>query len=228
MKYNTAREKLSIAEYGRHVQNMVSYLLTIEDREKRTESAKVVVSSMAQMNPVIKTSSDYEHILWDHLYIISDFKLDVDSPYPPPPKEKMNFKPKRLDYGKHNIELRHYGKYIIDMIKKVADFEPGEEKMAITILLANQMKKSYLMWNRESVQDAVIGKHLAELSNGKLLLPEEVILVSTSSVVQKTTKTTAKKSNKPIQKTVHTSFDNLGQQKRKKKNNNHKNSNRKK
>ena len=225
MKYNTEREKLSISEYGRHVQNMVNYLLTIEDREKRTESAKVVVSSMAQMNPNIKDSSDYLHILWDHLYIISDFKLDVDSPYPPPPKEKFEVKPTHLGYNINNIELRHYGKYIVEMVKKVSEFEPGEKKMALTILIANQMKKAYLMWNRESVQDAVIGKHLAELSKGKLILPEEVLLVSTGSVIPKPGKGPAKVSSNPIQNIVHNSRDNSNQKRKKKNNNNNGKSN---
>lgn len=222
MKYNTAREKLTISEYGRHVQNMVEYLLTIEDREKRTESAKVVISSMTQMNPKIKDASDYQHILWDHLHFISDFKLDVDSPYPPPPREKLDAKPEQLEYGSNKIRLRHYGKYIIDIIKKVSDYEDGEEKMALTILIANQMKKAYLMWNRDSVNDAVIRKHLADISDGKLTLPEEVILIPVGTVVQKS-KTKNSRVSKPIQKTVHASKDSSnyqGKRKRKPSNNN--------
>lgn len=185
MEYNTARDYLIIPEYGRNVQKMVDYAITIEDREKRTNTAQAIIVSMAQMNPSIKETIDYHQVLWDHLFIISKFKLDVDSPYPPPSKEKLEKKPDRIEYSVRNIVLRHYGKHIINIIAKAREYEEGEEKQALILAIANQMKKSYLKWNRESVNDATIAKHLSELSDGKLVLPEDAQLIAISEVIQR-------------------------------------------
>ena len=168
MEYNTARGHIIIPEYGRNIQKMVDYAITIEDREKRTKTAKIIITSMAQMNPSIKDTIDYTRVLWDHLYIISDFKLEVDSPFPPPTREVLNRKPDKLNYSNKKITLRHYGRHIINIIGKAIDYEEGEEKQALVLAIANQMKKSYLKWNRESVNDVTIAKHLFELSGKKL------------------------------------------------------------
>lgn len=197
MEYNTARDHLIIPEYGRNIQKMVNYAITIEDRERRTEAARAIVVSMAQMNPAIKDTSDFTQVLWDHLYIISDFKLDVDGPFPPPSKEKLSKKPDKIAYSDKIIELRHYGKNLIKMIEAATEFEDGEEKEALVVAIANQMKKSYLKWNRESVTDQVIEKHLTELSKGKLTLPKETVLIATSDVVQRNKKPRKKVSSKP-------------------------------
>ncbi len=202
MEYNTARDHLIIPEYGRNIQKMVDYTITIEDREKRTESANAIILSMAQMNPSIKETSDYTRVLWDHLYIISGFKLDVDGPYPMPSAAEMNKKPERIGYSDKNIVLRHYGKHLINMIAKAAEYEEGEEKEALIVAIANQMKKSYLKWNRESINDLTIGKHLNELSGGKLVLPEEVKLIAISEVIQRP-KNKKKKTGKGGQKNKH-------------------------
>lgn len=194
MEYNTARDHLIIPEYGRNIQKMVDYAITIEDREKRTEAARAIIVSMSQMNPTIKDTSDYAHVLWDHLHIISKFKLDVDGPFPPPSQEKLSKKPDKLEYSNENIYLRHYGKNLLNMIKEAAKFDEGEEKKAIALALANQMKKSYLKWNRESVTDAGIIKQLGELSKGKLVVPEDTELIATSDVVQRPKKIQKKKS----------------------------------
>lgn len=185
MEYNTARDFLIIPEYGRNIQKMVDYAITIEDREKRTKTAHTIIVSMGQMNPGIKETADYNQVLWDHLYIISKFKLDVDGPYPPPSQEKLEKRPDTLKYSKKSIVLRHYGKHIINIIKKAIEYEEGEEKQALVFAIANQMKKSYLKWNRESVNDITIAKHLNELSNGKLTLDEGARLIAISEVIQR-------------------------------------------
>lgn len=200
MEYNTARGHLIIPEYGRNIQKMVDYLITIEDREKRTKTAHSIITSMGQMNPSIKDTIDFTHVLWDHLYIISDFKLDVDGPYPQPSREELKLKPDRLKYSNKNFTLRHYGKHIINIIKKAIEYEEGEEKQALVLAIANQMKKSYLRWNRESVNDLTITKNLTELSDGKLQLSEDVQLIAISEVIQKTKNKKRKSHHKSYQK----------------------------
>jgi len=185
MEYNTVRDHLIIPEYGRNIQKMVDYAITIEDKKKRTETAHAIIHSMSQMNPTIKDTADYMQVLWDHLYIISQFKLDVDGPYPPPSQEKLNRTPDRLKYSDKKNVLRHYGNHIINIIHKAKEYEEGEEKQALIFAIANQMKKSYLKWNRESVNDQTIAKHLLELSDNKLVLPEDTQLIAISEVIQR-------------------------------------------
>lgn len=211
MEYNTARGHLKIPEYGRNVQKMIDYALTIEDREKRTKTAKTIILSMAQMNPSIKNTVDFNKVLWDYLHIISDFKLDVDGPYPMPSKEKLTLKPGKLEYSDKNIHLRHYGRHIISIIKKAIEYEEGEEKQALVLAIANQMKKSYLKWNRDSVNDITIAKHLDGLSDGKLKLPEGVKLIAISDVI---TRQKFKKKKSPHKSYQKPGKDNYGKRKK--------------
>jgi len=211
MEYNTARGRLIIPEYGRNVQKMVDFALTIEDREKRTNTAKTIILSMAQMNPSIKETMDFNKVLWDHLYIISNFKLDVDGPYPMPTEEKFTQKPDKLEYSDKNIKLRHYGKHLINIIEKAIDYEEGEEKQALILTIANQMKKSYLKWNRDSVNDQTIAKHLFGLSDGKLILPEDTKLIAISEVIQRPKYKKKKTTHKSYQKAGK---DNYGKRKK--------------
>ncbi len=206
MEYNSQREKLIIPEYGRNVQKMVEYAITIEDREKRTNAAKYIVSVMASMNPQNRDSSDYMRTLWDHLYIISDFRLDVDSPYPKPEKDTLERKPDKVSYSDKNIKFRHYGKNIEAIIKQASEYEDGPEKEALIHTIANHLKKSYLNWNRESVDDEVIAHHLSVLSDGKLTLSTEQKLTSTSDILARNK--TRKKKFQPRNK------DNNGKRKR--------------
>jgi hypothetical protein len=182
MEYNTEREKLIIPEYGRNIQRMINFTVNVEDREKRNKYANIIVNIMAQMNPSIREHGDYLHKLWDHLYIISDFKLDVDSPYPPPAKEILKKKPEPVKYSDNKITYRHYGKYVERMIEAVANLDDGAEKDELIILIANHLKKSYLTWNRDSVNDETILKHLEELSGGRLQLTKDQELVSTTEI----------------------------------------------
>jgi hypothetical protein len=211
MEYNTARGHLIIPEYGRNVQKMVDYALTIEDREKRTNTAKTIILSMAQMNPSIKETMDFNKVLWDHLYIISNFKLDVDSPYTPPSEEKLMQKPPQLEYSKKDIKLRHYGKHILNIIEKAIEYDEGEEKQALVLAIANQMKKSYLKWNRDSVNDQTIAKHLLGLSDGKLVLTEGIKLIAISEVIQRTN---FKKKKSPHKSYQRSNKDNYGKRKK--------------
>ena len=183
MEYNSQREKLIIPEYGRNVQKMVEYAISIEDREKRTKAAKYIVSVMASMNPQNRDSSDYMRTLWDHLYIISNFRLDVDGPYPKPERDTLERKPDKVLYSDKNIKFRHYGKNIEAIIKKACAYEDGPEKEALIHTIANHLKKSYLNWNRESVDDEVIAYHLNVLSDGKLTLSTEQKLTATSDIL---------------------------------------------
>jgi hypothetical protein len=183
MEYNTTRDKLLISEYGRNVQKLVKLAMEIEDRELRTRFAKNIVQIMGQINPSVRDSGDFRHKLWDHLYIISDFKLDVDSPYPPPSRDVLEAKPERLSYSANNIRFKIYGSNIEKIIEKASTFENGPEKDALVHAIANHLKKSYLSWNRESVDDDQIFEHLRDLSNGNLVLKEELRLHSTNEIL---------------------------------------------
>jgi hypothetical protein len=183
MEYNTTRIPLIISEYGRNIQDMIRYACSIEDREKRTKAAKFIVNVMGQMHPQVKDSVDYKHKLWDHLYIISDFKIDVDAPYPPPPPLTLSTKPERISHHDKEISYRHYGKNIALIIEKATDYPEGAEKDALVRAIAIQMKKSYLNWNRDSVTDEVIEEQLLKLSKGHLKLHEDIRLTPTPDLL---------------------------------------------
>src|SRR5574344_317204 len=151
MEYNTKREKLVIPEYGRNIQKMVDFAMTIEDREKRTAYVNLIITAMYNVNPDAKNMVDFRHKLWDHLFIISDYKLDVDSPYPKPDKKESMTPPQPLKYHTNDIKFGHYGCVIEKMIDKVIQMEDSEEKDTLIALIAQQLKKSYLQWNRDSV-----------------------------------------------------------------------------
>jgi hypothetical protein len=185
--YNTSRKRLILPEYGRNVHKMVDHTISIEDREERNKAARTLVSIMGNLNPHLREFGDFKHKLWDHLAIISDFKLDVDSPYEKPEPSKLAERPSKIAYGQESIRYKHYGKYIHMMVKKAIEMEEGEEKTVLIRLLANHMKKSYLTWNRENVSDEQIFSDLLELSRGKItLLPEEIKLSETREILQKT------------------------------------------
>jgi hypothetical protein len=183
MEYNTVRDYLQIKEYGRNVKKMVSYILSVEDREKRSQLAKTTIRVMSQLNPTSKDADDYWHKLWDHLFIISDFKLDIDSPYPMPERTILLIKPEPIAYPKNKIRFRHYGKTIERMIAKACDMEDGDEKQAFVSVIGNHLKKLYITWNRDSVDDQLIIDQLALLSNGKLKLDENFELAKTHEII---------------------------------------------
>jgi hypothetical protein len=188
MDYNTQRSLMTIAEYGRHLHRMIQDCVLIEDREKRTRTAEFIVNVMAQMNPKVKESGDYRQKLWDHIFIISDFKLDVDAPYPPPSQEVLHARPRQFKNQQSPIRYRHYGKYIEQIIEKASQYPEGPEKEALIKTIANHLKKSYLNWNKNTVDDDVILGNLAELSKSRLKLADEIKLSHTSEILARNKK----------------------------------------
>ena len=168
MEYNTNRAKLLMPEYGRNIQQMVEYCKSLPSKEERNEVAKTIVEFMGQRNPHLRDEENYKHKLWDHLYILADYDLDVDAPYPFPTREELDQKPNRMDYPSFENEYKFYGKSILQLIDKAIELEEGEEKEALIQVIANNMKKSYNVYNKEHVQDEVIFRHLKELSQDKL------------------------------------------------------------
>jgi hypothetical protein len=188
MEYNTSLPKLIISEYGRHIQKMVDHAVTIKDREERNTVAKAIIQVMGQLNPHLRDITDFKHKLWDHLFIISDFKLDVDSPFPKPARETFQTKPERVEYPENEIKYRYYGKTIEKIIEKATKYPEGEEKTVLIEMIANHLKKSYLNWNLDSVSDEVIIKHLSDFSKGKLKLGENSKLSNTIDILARNKK----------------------------------------
>ncbi len=183
MEYNTTRNTLVIPEYGRNVQKMVEYALAIPEKDERTRFAFLIVSVMGQINPQGSSSGDHQHKLWDHLHVISDFKLDVVSPYEKPERNVIFAKPEKMEYSNNEIRYRHYGKNIMRIIEMATNLDDGPDKDLVVKVIATHLKKSYLTWNRESVNDQLIMDQLTELSGGKLTLPEGTVLTSTSELL---------------------------------------------
>jgi hypothetical protein len=178
MKYNTEEKKMLLPEYGRNIQNMVDYCVTIADKEERTRCANTIINIMGNMFPHLRDVNDFKHILWDHLAIMSDFKLDIDYPCEIVKKENLFSRPPRIPYANNKIRYRHYGKTIELMIQKATEMEPGEEKDRLIRMIATQMKKSLLSWNKESADDRKIFKDLDELSGGKIVIKEDEMKLS--------------------------------------------------
>jgi hypothetical protein len=168
LQYNTERSRLRIPEYGRHVQKMVDQALQLSNREERNKMARAIIGVMGNLNPHLRDVPDFQHKLWDQLFIMSDFELDVDSPYPIPLKEVLSARPEPLSYPQNFPKYRFYGNNIKTMIEAALKFEEGEEKEALFFVIANHMKKSFLNWNKDTVEDKVIFDHLFELSDGQI------------------------------------------------------------
>ena len=182
MDYNSKRKKLALPEYGRNIQNMVDYLLTIEDREKRNKSAQNVIDVMGNLYPYLRDVPEFKHKLWDHLAIMADFKLDIDYPYDPPSPDILTEKPSKVPYHQHRIKYRHYG-HTMDLIIKEAERFEGEEREILIEQIANHMKKSYLAWNKDAVEDEMIFEDLKEMSGGKLVPKEPITLADAKTLV---------------------------------------------
>lgn len=183
--YNTERGQIIISEYGRNMQEMIRHLMEIEDRQKRTEAAQFIIQVMAQMNPQVKQSDDYIHKLWDHLYIISDYQLDVDSPFPAPQPMNKDSKPQRVGYQNHDIKYGHYGYYMAKMIEIASEREDEDMRQALAYSIANQMKRNFMEWSGNMVNDQQIIDDLKAMSNGRLALPDETKLNGTNDVLTK-------------------------------------------
>lgn len=171
-----------IPEYGRHIQDLVNHATQIESKEERNEMVRAIVDVMGQLNPHLRDVSDFTHKLWDHVYIMSDFKLDVDSPYPKPEPEHFQSKPRKMRYPEDNIRFKHYGKGVEKLVSKAVEMEEGEEKEALILSIANLMKKHYLSWSRNTVDDKIIWLDLNKIARGKLKLDENTSLISTKEI----------------------------------------------
>lgn len=168
LEYNTEREHLIIPEYGRHLQKMINHAVAQESKEERNRLAKAIISVMGNMQPHLRDVPDFQHKLWDQLFIMSDFKLDAESPFDKPTEEQLNLRPEPLSYPQNFPKYRFYGNNIKTMIDVANTWEAGEMKDALQYTIANHMKKSFLNWNKDTVEDVVIFGHLFELSNGKI------------------------------------------------------------
>jgi len=198
MEYNTARKQLVLPEYGRNIQKMADYLLTIEDKQERTKQAKAVLKTMSQVTPNFKNTDEFWEKLWHHLFIMTDYQLDVDCPYNIPSKEEdKNEVRSKPSYNQVNRTLTNYGRLIEELIDLVVQY-PDEQKYYAVLAIANQMKKIYYTWNQEAVADIVIIKDLARLSKGKLILPEDTVLVDIKELPSNPNKN--KKKNKKKKK----------------------------
>ncbi len=184
LEYNSDRKPLIIPEYGRYLHVLIDQASEIKDREERNKAAKYIISVMGNLNPHLRDVPDFQHKLWDQIFIMSNFSLDVDSPYPIPSREVLKMRPEPLEYPQNFPKYRFYGnniKYMIDVANK---WEEGDLKSALVKVIANHMKKSYLSWNKDTVTDEVIFEHLFEISEGKLNLisSSEELLNSTDLI----------------------------------------------
>lgn len=172
LTYNTQKRRLQLPEYGRNVQKMIEYVKSIPDREERNRQARAVIGVMETVNPQVHLQDDYEHKLWDHMYIISGFDLDVDSPYPAPKPEELSTPPVEIKHKRTPVKVAHYGRNIENIINLIADKEDGEAKDAMIRSIAMYMRQQYLVWNKDSVSDETIFNDLVRLSGGRIRIPE--------------------------------------------------------
>jgi hypothetical protein len=188
LEYNTEREHLIIPEYGRHMQKMINYAKSLETKEERNKVAKGIIAVMGNMQPHLRDVPDFQHKLWDQMFIMSNFELDADSPYEIPTKEIYEERPDPLKYPQNFPKYRFYGNNIKTMIDVANTWEEGELKEALTYTIANHMKKCFLNWNKDTVEDYVIFNHLFELSGGKIDLKnsEESLTDATALLRSKT------------------------------------------
>ena len=168
LEYNTERTKLIIPEYGRHIHKMIDHALSSNDIKDRNKVAKAIIGVMGNLNPHLRDVPDFQHKLWDQLFIMSDFNLDVDSPFPKPVKEVYSQRPEKLNYPQSFPKYRFYGNNIKRMIDVAIEWEDNEMKKQLVYVIANHMKKCFLNWNKDTVEDSVIFQHFNELSNGKI------------------------------------------------------------
>lgn len=174
MKYNTQQRKMLLPEYGRSVQNMVDYCCTIKDRAERQRCANSIITIMGNMFPQLRDVPDFNHKLWDHLAIMSDFKLDIDYPYEVVRPEKLDVKPDPIPYPHKDIRYLHYGQIVVDLIRKACEMPEGEERDSLVALICNHMRKNYVLWNKEIIDDHKIAEDLEDYSKGKLQMTENI------------------------------------------------------
>ncbi len=185
MKYNTDRNDIEMREYGRHLQKMVDYAVSIKNKQQRQKVAENIVYLMGILNPQLRNAADYKHKLWDHIFIISQFKLDVDSPYPKPTQDTARIKPADLPYPQVRIRLKHYGKNVESLVKKAIKMEDEEKKELFTEIIGNFMKMAYKNWSNEEVSNDLVKEDMKTLSGGELEISEEMNIENLARTQQK-------------------------------------------
>ena len=195
LEYNSERQNLIIREYGRHLQKLIEQAVEITDREERNKAAKYIIQVMGSLNPHLRDVPDFQHKLWDQLFIMSDFKIDVESPYPIPSREVLQLRPEALNYPQNHPRYRFYGNNIKYMIDVANGWKDGDLKSALIKVIANHMKKSYLSWNKDTVTDEVIFEHLFELSAGKINLQQSSEELLNTTDLMRTNKKISNKTN---------------------------------
>ena len=173
MEYNTQRPQLKISDYGRNISKLIEYTKTIESRDKRNQMAAAIVDIMSRIDECEKEGEDYKRKYWVHLMILANWELDVDMPYVISREESVEFSPHPLEYNQGKTHYRHYGSVMESMIKRVAEYPEGEERDELVGLMAHAMKRDYLLWNRDTVEDDLIGLQLNTISGGRLEVPED-------------------------------------------------------
>ena len=198
MEYNTEREQLIIPEYGRHVQTMINHATALTDKAEQQKCVNAIIDFMGQMNPHLRDVKEFTHKLWDHLHIMSDFKLEIESPYKKPAIEKLAERPEKMTYPGNKIKFSYYGNTVQTMIESALKME-GDQKEILTGMIANQMKKSYILFNESSVDNNMIRLHLKQMSNNQLILASDFEFIRSASVRQgsgsSVKKTNSKKKN---------------------------------
>jgi hypothetical protein len=184
MEYNTTRGKLILPEYGRNVQNMIAHAMEISDRKERNRAAQAIIEVMGQLNPHLRDVDDFRHKLWTHLFVMSDFNLEVDSPYEIPKAESLQEKPKLMAYPKSKIRYGHYGKYTQEILESAKDITKEVERDYLKNTMANFMKKQFLSHNNDTVENHVIADQLKELSKGDLVLENPDELMNTNVLLR--------------------------------------------
>ncbi len=203
LEYNAERNHLIIPEYGRHLQKLINQATEIADREERNKAARYIIQVMGSLNPHLRDVPDFQHKLWDQIFIMSNFQLDVDSPYPIPTPEVIQLKPEPLDYPQKNPKYRFYGNNIKFMIDVANKWDDGEMKAALVKVIANHMKKSFLSWNKDTVEDSVIFDHLFELSGGKINLHQSEEELLNTNDLMRTNKKISNKSQMNLNQKNH-------------------------
>lgn len=188
LEYNTNQKKLKLPEYGRNIQKMVDYAIKLEDKDQRNRISRAIITVMGSINPHLRDIDENKHKLWEHLAMISDYKLDIDSPYPSPKPKVIDEKPNKVPYKTNKIHFKHYGRTIELLINKAVDIKDKEKRDNLVKIIANQMKKLFLTWNKESVNDELIFQSLIMLSGNKISIPDGIKLMDTKIIMAKNTR----------------------------------------
>ncbi len=188
MEYSTKRVKLILPEYGRNIQKMVEYIKTIEDRDTRNIAAQEIINIMGNMNPHLRDINDFKHKLWDHIAQMAEFDLDIDSPYPTPLEETFTSKPNTVPYTEGKLKYKYLGRTMQKLIKAATKIEDKEKQDELVRVITNHMKKLYVIWNKDTVEDSLIFEKLNELSNGKLVVESGTRLTESKDLMNNTRK----------------------------------------